>query len=99
MPFLSGRAVAHSRWPRIFGLRGRRGYAYNDEVMVSRVIRFYADGFRSMTLGRTLWCIILIKLFIMFAVLKVFFFPAYLQGDEQEKQQQVSAELTERIAP
>lgn len=52
-----------------------------------------------MTLGRTLWCIILIKLFIMFAVLKVFFFPSYLQGDEQEKQQQVSAELTERIAP
>lgn len=52
-----------------------------------------------MTLGRALWCIILIKLFIMFAVLKVFFFPAYLQGDEQEKQQQVSAELTERIAP
>lgn len=82
-----------------FWLGGRRGYTYNDDVMVSRVIRFYADGFRSMTLGRTLWCIILIKLFIMFAVLKVFFFPAYLQGDEQEKQQRVSAELTERIAP
>ena len=43
-----------------------------------------------MTLGRTLWCIILIKLFIMFAVLRVFFFPAYLQ---------VSSELTERAAP
>ena len=27
-----------------------------------RVYRFYADGFRSMTLGRTLWAVILIKL-------------------------------------
>ena len=34
-----------------------------------RVYRFYADGFRSMTLGRTLWAVILIKLFIMFAIL------------------------------
>ena len=33
-----------------------------------------------MTLGRTLWAIILIKLFIMFAILKVFFFPDLLAG-------------------
>lgn len=31
-----------------------------------------------MTLGKTLWTIILIKLFIMFAILKVFFFPNFL---------------------
>ena len=40
-----------------------------------KVIRFYVEGFREMTVGRTLWAIILIKLFILFAVLKVFFFP------------------------
>ncbi len=51
-----------------------------------------------MTLGRTLWCIILIKLFIMFAVLKAFFFPAYLKGDSAEKGETVSTELTERKA-
>lgn len=62
-------------------------------------MRFYMDGFRSMTLGRTLWCIILIKLFIMFAVLKVFFFPSYLKGEAEEKENHVSTELTERIAP
>ena len=39
-----------------------------------RIVRFYLEGFREMTVGRTLWCIILIKLFIMFAVLKLFFF-------------------------
>ena len=46
----------------------------------------YYDGFRNMTLGKTLWAVILIKLFIMFAILKVFFFPNFLkqhaQGDE-----------------
>ena len=50
-----------------------------------------------MTLGRVLWGIILLKLFIMFAVLKTFFFPSYLQGSEQEKVQEVSSELTNRI--
>ena len=40
-----------------------------------KVIRFYVEGFHEMTVGRTLWAVILVKLFIMFAVLKVFFFP------------------------
>jgi hypothetical protein len=31
-----------------------------------------------MTLGKTLWAIILIKLFIIFVVLKIFFFPNYI---------------------
>lgn len=41
--------------------------------------RLYADGFRGMTLGRTLWAVILVKLFIMFAILKVFFFPNFIK--------------------
>ncbi len=44
-----------------------------------RVWDLYYDGFRHMTLGRTLWVVILVKLFIMFAVLRVFFFPNYLK--------------------
>lgn len=43
-----------------------------------KIISFYKDGFRSMVLGRILWKIILIKLLIMFGVLKLFFFPNYL---------------------
>lgn len=39
----------------------------------------YYDGFRSMTLGRTLWAVILVKLFIIFVVLKLFFFPNYIK--------------------
>ena len=40
---------------------------------------FYLEGFRSMTLGRTLWVIILLKLFVMFFILKMFFFPDFLR--------------------
>ena len=39
----------------------------------------YYDGFCHMTLGKTLWAIIIIKLFIMFAILRVFFFPNFLK--------------------
>ena len=42
------------------------------------ILNFYIDGFRNMRVGRTLWKIILIKLVIMFAVIKVFFFPDFL---------------------
>lgn len=50
-----------------------------------KVLDFYVEGFRSMTVGRTLWAIILVKLFIMFAVLKVFFFPDLLAGKSPEE--------------
>lgn len=60
--------------------------------------RLYYDGFRSMTLGRTLWAIILIKLFIIFIVLKLFFFPDYI-GERTEKGGEadfVATEMTTR---
>lgn len=60
----------------------------NDLIMANalidipkRVFRFYADGFRSMTIGRKLWLLIIIKLFVIFAVLKLFFFPDLLSRD------------------
>ncbi|GAD08084.1 membrane protein [Porphyromonas crevioricanis] len=65
-----------------------------------RVFRFYVNGFRSMTLGKTLWLIILIKLFIMFAILKLFFFPNYLKGkgDKDDRARYVQQELIDRSA-
>jgi len=61
-----------------------------------RVFRFYYDGFRSMTLGKTLWTIILIKLFIMFGILKIFFFPSDLRKYKtpEEKSRYVIENLT-----
>lgn len=64
-----------------------------------RVARFYIDGFRNMTVGKTLWSIILIKLFIMFAILKLFFFPDFLaskSNDDKGKAEYVRTELTNR---
>ena len=52
-----------------------------------RVYRFYIDGFQAMTWGRTLWLIILIKLFVMFAILRVFFFQPILAGKTTEEKQ------------
>jgi hypothetical protein len=44
-----------------------------------KIYLFYLDGFRSMTVGKKLWIIILIKLFIIFIVLRIFFFPDFLK--------------------
>ncbi|MDR0566671.1 MAG: DUF4492 domain-containing protein [Prevotellaceae bacterium] len=66
-----------------------------------RILRFYAEGFRSMTIGKTLWMIILIKLFVMFAILKAFFLPSFLGkfGSPSDKQEYVAGELVDRAAP
>lgn len=55
-----------------------------------RIYRFYRDGFKSMTLGKTLWKIIAIKLLIMFAVLKLFFFPDFLQSNYSNDEQRAN---------
>lgn len=65
--------------------------------LAATVWRFYLDGFRSMTTGRTLWLIILVKLFILFFILRLFFFPNFLNtaaGDDKDGY--VSGELIER---
>ena len=65
--------------------------------MFKKIFSFYFDGFRSMTWGRKLWGIILIKLFIMFAVLRLFFFPDLLQRNfksDQERSDHVLEQIT-----
>ena len=68
-----------------------------------RAFDLYYDGFRSMTLGKKLWLVIFIKLFIMFAILRVFFFPNHVkqQAAEQhiDKSEFVGSELLDRRAP
>lgn len=46
-----------------------------------KIWSLYYDGFRSMTVGKTLWAIIILKVFIFFVVLKLFFFPNLLERD------------------
>ena len=65
--------------------------------MLKRIFRFYRDGFKTMTWGKKLWSIILIKLFIMFAILRLFFFPDILQKEfesDEERSNHVLEQLT-----
>ncbi|MBQ8423393.1 MAG: DUF4492 domain-containing protein [Coprobacter sp.] len=71
--------------------------ALRGKNIFSRIFYFYIDGFRAMTLGKTLWAIILIKLFIFFFVLKLFFFPDFLGSrcdTDAECADYVATELT-----
>ena len=63
-----------------------------------RAFRLYYDGFRSMTLGRTLWAIIIVKLIIIFAILKVFFFPNFIgeHAEEGNEAEFVAGEMLKR---
>ena len=63
-----------------------------------KMFDLYYDGFRHMKLGKTLWLIIGIKLFVIFCVLKIFFFPNFLKQHAQEGREAdfVTQELEER---
>jgi hypothetical protein len=71
----------------------------NKNGFLYRAYDLYYDGFRSMTLGKTLWVVILIKLFIMFAILKVFFFPDFLKthANEGDEPDFVESEIVGRL--
>ena len=69
----------------------------NKNSFLYRAFDLYYDGFRNMRLGKTLWAIIFIKLFIMFAILKVFFFPNFLKQHAQGNESgYVATKLIER---
>ncbi len=75
--------------------------AVKRKCLVRRVYDFYRDGFRSMDVGRVLWVVVLVKLFIILVILKFFFFPDVLkekagQGNEADY---VSAQLTHEFQP
>lgn len=70
--------------------------------IAKRVFCFYRDGFCQMTLGRTLWKIIALKLLIMFGVLKLFFFPDFLATQfhtDEQRADHVIRQLTESGPP
>ncbi len=65
-----------------------------------RAWHLYLDGFKNLSKpSKTLWLIILIKLFIMFAILKVFFFPNVVknQGDKEQQANFVMEQITQEI--
>lgn len=64
---------------------------------LSNIARMYTEGFRQMTVGRSLWVLILLKLVILFAVLKLFFFPDLLStnyDNDSDRAQAVRSALS-----
>lgn len=65
--------------------------------LVVDIFQFYYQGFRSMTLGKKLWIIILLKLAILFLLLKLFFFPNFLKSNfktDEQRSNHVIEQLT-----
>ena len=64
---------------------------------INRIIRFYYEGFRNMSWwGNRVWIIILIKLFVIFIILRIFFFRDFLQSNydtERQKSEYVLDQL------
>lgn len=58
-------------------------------MSIQKIIKLYLDGFRSMKLGKTLWLIIFIKLFIIFFVLKIFFFNKTINTEFKNDAQKI----------
>ncbi len=65
---------------------------------LKKIWQFYYEGFSTQKAwGRQVWIIILIKLFVMFFVLKLFFFPNYLKtrySNDKDRGDHVIEQLT-----
>lgn len=75
-----------------------RGVGASISSTSRRIWSLYYDGFRSMTVGKTLWAIILVKLFLFFVVIKLLFFPNILKRDfdsDEDRANHVRQELLE----
>ena len=67
--------------------------------LLRKVFNFYYEGFKSMTVGRKLWFIILIKLVVIFMIFRLFFFQPFLDqkfNSKEEKSNYVIEELTNK---
>jgi len=65
---------------------------------ITGIYRFYYDGFRGMSWwGRKVWFIIIIKVIIIFIVLRIFFFPDFLKKnfkDDARRSEYVLDQIT-----
>ena len=64
-------------------------------MLIKKLASIYRDGFRNMTWGRPLVWLIVLKLFVLFAILRVFFFKPAMAGMSEE--QKIEA-VGERLA-
>jgi len=66
-------------------------------TVIKRIFNFYYDGFKNMTWGKTVWIVILIKLFVFFFIMKFLFFPNILEKNyatDKERGEHVLENIT-----
>jgi hypothetical protein len=66
-------------------------------MKLSAIYRFYRDGFAAMRLGKTLWAVVVVKLIVLFGVIKVLFFSDTLHSrfdTDEARQEYVSRQLS-----
>lgn len=63
-----------------------------------KLVDIYIDGFRNLSpLARTLWIIVAVKLFVIFIIIKILFFPNILKANyssDAERAEAVRNNLT-----
>ena len=67
-------------------------------VWLRHIWLFYRDGFREMKLGKKLWAIVAVKLFVLFVVLKWLFFPNVMQtrfDNDTQRSRYILEQLTQ----
>ncbi len=67
--------------------------------LIKSIWNFYYDGFRQMTIGKSLWFLIIVKLILLFGVMKFLFFPDILARDydnDADRAKAVREQLTNR---
>lgn len=72
-------------------------------TLLFRIWRFYIDGFKDLSnWGRSVWIIILIKLFILFVVIRLFFMPDVLKKNfetDEQRSHHILENLTNQKYP
>lgn len=66
--------------------------------MLRAILDFYIQGFRSMTVGRQLWALIIIKLLFIFLVLRLMLMPDLLERDYPDDPSRAAAVRSDLIS-
>lgn len=65
--------------------------------MFRAILDFYIQGFRSMTVGRQLWALIIVKLLFIFLVLRLLLMPDLLERDYPDDPSRAAAVRSDLI--
>ena len=63
---------------------------------LKRIFDFYRQGFSNMDIGKTLWMVIIVKLVVIFAIVKLLFMPdvLYQKATGNDKAEYISTRIT-----